>query len=85
MLVGRLIGEILCTGGSSALNGVSNQSKHYSQTHLHKEESLFSVKGMLMALLVTAGVSDDVAEKLQMPIGQPVLENVEEHVVVQVR
>ena len=36
------------------------QTKH-SQTQLHKEESLFFVIRMLMAPLVTAGVSDDVA------------------------
>ena len=40
------------------------QTQH-SQTQLHKEESLFFVKGMLMTLLVAAGVSDDVAQVLQ--------------------
>ena len=43
------------------------QTQH-SQTQLHKGESLFFVKGMLMAPSVTAGVSDDVAQELQMPI-----------------
>ena len=53
------------------------QTQH-SQTQLHKEESLFFAKGMLMAPLVTAGVSDDVAQELQMPIGPHALEDVEE-------
>ena len=44
------------------------QTKH-SQTQLHKEESLFFVKGMLVAPLSTAGVSDEVAQELQMPDG----------------
>ena len=39
------------------------QTKH-SQTHLHKEESLFFVKGMLVAPLSTAGWSDEVAQEL---------------------
>ena len=43
------------------------QTKH-SQTQLHKEESLFFVKGMLVAPLSTAGVSDEVAQELQMPV-----------------
>ena len=42
------------------------QTKH-SQTQLHKEESLFFVKGMLK-----------VAQELQMPIGPQMLEDVEE-------
>ena len=33
---------------------------------------------MLMAPLVTAGVSDDVASELQMPIGPQTLDDVEE-------
>ena len=53
------------------------QTKH-SQTQLHQEESLFFVKGMLTAPLVTAGVSDEVAQELQMPIGPQMLEDVEE-------
>ena len=40
------------------------------------EDSLFSVKGMLMETLVTAGVSDNVAQGLQMPIGPQALEDV---------
>ena len=38
------------------------QTKH-SQTQLHKEESLFFVKGMLIAPFSTAGVSDEVAQE----------------------
>ena len=53
------------------------QTKH-SQTQLHKEESLFFVKGMLFAPLSTAGVSDEVAQELQMPMGSQMLEDVEE-------
>ena len=53
----------------------TNTAKH---SQLHKEENLFSVKGMLMAPLVTAGVSDDVAQELQMPMGQQTLEDAEE-------
>ena len=53
------------------------QTQH-SQTQVHKEESLFFVKGMLMAPLSTTGVSDDVAQDLQMPIGPQALEDVEE-------
>ena len=47
------------------------QTKH-SQTQLHKEESLFFVEGMLVAPLTTAGVSDEVAQEWQMPIGPQV-------------
>ena len=46
-----------------------------SHTQLHKEER---VKGMLVAPLSTAGVSDEVAQELQMPIGPQMLEDVEE-------
>ena len=53
------------------------QTKH-SQTQLHMEESLFFVKGMLIAPLSTAGVSDEVAKELQMPIGPQMLDDVEE-------
>ena len=53
------------------------QTKH-SQTQLHKEESLFLVKGMLVAPLSTAGVSDEVAQELQMPIGPQMLDDVAE-------
>ena len=50
-------------------------TKH-SQTQLHK--SLFFVKAMMVAPLTTAGVSDEVAEELQMPMGPQILEDVEE-------
>ena len=53
------------------------QTKH-SQTQWHKDESLFLVKGMMFAPLSTAGVSDEVAQELQMPIGLQMLEDVEE-------
>ena len=53
------------------------QTKH-SQIQLHKEESLFFVKEMLVAPLSTAGVSDEVAQELQMPICPQMLEDVEE-------
>ena len=49
-----------------------------SHTQLHTEESLFCVKGMMVAPLSTAGVSDEVAQELQMPIGPQMLEDVEE-------
>ena len=39
---------------------------------------LFCVKGMLVAPLSTAGVSDEVAQELQMPMGPQMLEDVEE-------
>ena len=55
------------------------QTKH-SQTQLHKEESLCFVKKMLVAPLSTAGVSDEVAQELQMPMGPQMLEDVEEPV-----
>ena len=47
-------------------------------TQLQKEESLFFVKGMLVAPLTTAGVSDAVAQELEMPMGPQMLEDVEE-------
>ena len=53
------------------------QTKH-SPRRLHKEESLFFVKGMMVAPLTTAGVSDEVAQELQMPMGPQILEDVEE-------
>ena len=49
-----------------------------SQTQLHQEESVFFFKGMLMAPLVTAGVSEDVVQELQMPISPQTLVDVEE-------
>ena len=51
---------------------------NHSQTQLHKEESLFFVKGMLVARLSTVGVSDEVGQELQMPMGPQMLEDVEE-------
>ena len=51
--------------------------KQHSQTQLHREESLFFVKGMLMSPLVTAGVGDDAAQELQMTSGSQALEDVE--------
>ena len=51
---------------------------NHSQTQLHKEESLFFVKGMLVAPLLTAGVSEEVAQKSQMPISPQILDDVEE-------
>ena len=53
------------------------QTQH-SQTQLHKEERMFFVNGMLMAPVVTVGVSDDVAQELQMPIGPQTLKDLEE-------
>ena len=52
------------------------QTKH-SQTQLHKEESLSFIKEMMVAPLSTAGVSDEVAQELQMPMGPQMLEDVE--------
>ena len=49
-----------------------------SQTQLHKEESLSFVKGMMVAPLTTAGMSDEVAQELQMPMGPQMLEDVGE-------
>ena len=46
-----------------------------AKTQLHKEDRLFFVKGKLMAPLVTAGVSDGVAQELQMPTGPHALED----------
>ena len=53
------------------------QTKH-RQTQLHKDESLFFVKGMLVAPLLTVGLSDGVAQELQMPIGPQMLDDMEE-------
>ena len=49
-----------------------------SHTQLHREESLFFVKGTMVALLSTAGVSDEVAQESQIPMGPQMLEDVEE-------
>ena len=54
----------------------------HSQTQLHQEESLFFVKGMLVSPLSTAGVSDEVAQELQMPMGPQMLEDFEEPMLV---
>ena len=43
-----------------------------------KNRSLFFIKGMIVAPLSTAGVSDEVAQELQMPMGPQMLEDVEE-------
>ena len=53
------------------------QTKH-SHTQLHQEESVFFVKRMMVAPLTTAGVSDEVAQEIQMPVGPQMLEDVEE-------
>ena len=53
------------------------QIKH-SDTQLHKEESLFYVKGTMVAPLTTAGVSDEVAPLSHTPMGPHFLEDVEE-------
>ena len=50
----------------------------HSKTQLHKEESLFFVQGMLVAPMLTAGVSNEVAQELQMPMCPQMLEDVEE-------
>ena len=49
----------------------------HSQTQLRKEDSLFFVKGVVMVLLVTVGVSDDVAQELRRLAAQA-LKDVEE-------
>ena len=49
-----------------------------SHTQLHKEESLFLVKGTMVGPLTTAGVSDEVAQEIQMRVGPQMLEDVEE-------
>ena len=53
------------------------QTKH-SQTQLHTEENVFFVKAMMVAPLTTAGVSDEVAQEIQMPVGPQMLEDVDE-------
>ena len=45
-----------------------------SHTQSHKEESLFFVKGSMIAPLTTAGVSDEVAQEIQMPVNDTVRE-----------
>ena len=53
------------------------QAEH-GQTQLHKEESFFFVKGMLVAPLSTAGAGDEVAQELQMPNSPQMLDDVQE-------
>ena len=60
----------------SDLRVATGRTQH-SHTQLHKEDRLSFVEGMLMAPPVTAGVSDDVAQELQMPSGPQALEDVE--------
>ena len=49
-----------------------------SHTQLHRKESSSFVKVMMVAPLTTAGVSDKVAQELQMPMSPQMLEDVEE-------
>ena len=49
-----------------------------SHAQLHKGESLFFVKGTMVAPVTTAGVSDEVAQEIQIPVGKQMLEDVEE-------
>ena len=70
-------GSDLCADTGTLFLPDNIQTQH-SQTQLHKDENLFFVKGMLMAPLVTAGVSDDVTQELQMPMGQQTLDDAEE-------
>ena len=63
------------TGTQFFLDEIQTKRIH---TQLHKEESLFFVKGMLVAPLWTTGVSEEVAQELQTPIGPQMLEDVEE-------
>ena len=50
----------------------NNENPHKSSTPRQR------VKGMLFAPLSTAGVSDEVGQELQMPMGPQMLEDVEE-------
>ena len=63
----------LCADSGTLFFLEQTQTKR-SHTQLHKEQSLFFVKGMMVALSTTVGVS--VAPELQMLMG-PKLENVE--------
>ena len=49
-----------------------------SQTPVHNKGNLFFVQGKLISPLKATGVSDDVAQELQMPIGPQVVSDVEE-------
>ena len=49
-----------------------------SHTQLRKEESFVFVKGTMVAPSKTAGVSDEVAQEVQLPVGPQILEDVEE-------
>ena len=73
----RGYGSDLCADTGTLFLPDNIQTQH-SQTQLHKDENLFFVKGMLMAPSVTAGVSDDVTQELQMPMGQQTLDDAEE-------
>ena len=55
----------------------SAEKEENRTTQLHKEESLFFVRGMLVAPL-PASVSDEVAQELQMPISPQMLDDVED-------
>ena len=47
-------------------------------SHSCTRKSLFFVKGTMVAPLTTAGVSDKVAQEIQVPVGPQMLEDVEE-------
>ena len=47
-----------------------------SRTPLHNKGNLFFVQGKLISLLKATGVSDDVAQELQMPIGPQAVSDV---------
>ena len=55
-----------------------------SHTQLHKEESLFFVKRTMVAALTTAGVIDEVAQEIQMPLRPQMLEDAEEPIIFRV-
>ena len=57
---------------------LTRSRRNTAKTQLHKEESLFFIKGMMVAPWSTAGVSDEVAEELQMPMGPQMLEDVDQ-------
>ena len=63
------------TGVITLTRSRRNTVKHSCK---RERESLFFAKGMLVAPLLTTGVSDEVAQELQMPIGPQVLDDVEE-------
>ena len=61
--------------GTGTLFFLDRIQTQHSRTQLQKEGSLFFAKGIPMARLVTAGVTDDVA---RMPSAPQELDNVEE-------